>query len=100
MFNSEVRVGVGVDLTDGFFCVPRHAYFSVGVASFEETDEFRATFLGEPFIGFGQQAADPIQRIVFTAAVSHCFVLDPAAAFIKFGVGEFHDMERVSDLGS
>lgn len=56
--------------------------------------------VGESFVNLGEESTDPIQRVVFTAAVSHRFVLHPTSGLIEFAVGQFHDMERVSDLGS
>ena len=45
-----------------------------------------------------EQFARPIQRVVFVAAMAKGLVLDSAAHFVECAVGEFHDVERVSDL--
>lgn len=84
----NVWVGVDIDVADSFFGLPRCGYFTVGVPCIEESYEVGAALVVEAFVGCGKEATDPVQRIASVSAVSHCFVLDPAAAFIEFGVGE------------
>jgi len=50
-------------------------------------------------VGFGQQSPCPIERVVFSASMTDRLVLHPPPAFIEFGVGQFHQVERVGDLG-
>ena len=78
--------------------MPRVADFTAGVARVEEAEQLRAAVVVETFVGLGQQASTPIQRIVFAAPMPARLVLHAAAALIEFVVREFHDMERVRDL--
>src|SRR5205807_4919650 len=64
----------------------------------EEPEELRATVVVESFVGLGEQASAPIQRIGLAAAMTEGLVLDPAAALVELLVRELHQMERIRDL--
>ena len=49
----------------------------------------------EVFFASAQDVADPVERIVLTAAMPVDVLLYAATDFIDRGGGEFHDMERV-----
>jgi hypothetical protein len=83
---GEVRVGVGIDLTDHLFGVPRRFHLTPRVPGSQQTQQFVAAPVVEPFVGFGQQPSDPIQRIVLVAPMPQRFVLDPPAALVEFRV--------------
>lgn len=53
VLDREIGVGVGADLTNDSFCMPRHLDLTAWVAGSEEVDEFRSSVVGEPFIGPG-----------------------------------------------
>jgi hypothetical protein len=61
--DREVRVAMVVDRTHDFFRVPCRAHLPARVAGGEEPEQFRATVLVEAFIGLGEQASAPIQRV-------------------------------------
>jgi hypothetical protein len=54
--------------------------------------------LAQSLLCFGQEAPAPIERIGLAAPVSHGLVLHPPAAFVELGVGQLHQMERISHL--
>ena len=80
---GEVRIGVGIYLADHLFGVPRRFHLTPGVPSSQQTQQFAATPVVEPFVGFGQQPSDPIQRIVLAAPMPQRFVLDPSPGFVE-----------------
>jgi len=78
--------------------VPGHAHLAAGVTRGEQAAELRVTGLVEAFVGLGEQAPGPVERVVLAASVAEGVVLHPPAAFIQLRVGELDHMERVSDL--
>ena len=94
VLDREIGVGVGADLTNDSFCMPRHLDLTAWVSGGEEADEFRSRVVGEPFIGPGQQPSESMQRVVLAASMSNLLVLDSPADFAGLRVRELHQLER------
>ena len=92
-------VAVCVELPDGLFGMPGGGHFSVGVSGPQQANELLATGVFEPFLGLGEQAPDPIERVGLATTVPERLVLDTPAGFVELGVGVFDDMERIGHLG-
>ena len=74
--------GGAVDLVDashGFGCVPGGADFAVGVTSVEESAQACLTAVADPLGSGGEEAAYPIQRVIFAASMPEGFVLGAAS---------------------
>ena len=67
---SKDRTVDPVDAPDGFLGVPGGAYLAVGVTSIEETAQAGLTSVADAFVGGGEEAPYPIQRVCFAASVS------------------------------
>ena len=96
---SQGGIVVVIDRADDFLCVPRRADLAARIAGSEQTDELRSSPVVEALVGLSEQSTAPIQRIVLAAQVTHGLVLQPTAALIEAGVGQLHEMKRISDLG-
>ena len=77
--------------------MPRQADFAVWVAGGEQAAEFGAAAFAEAFVGGDQQAARPIEGVVFAAPVAEGVVLDSGAHLVDAVVGEADDVERVGN---
>ena len=68
----RARTGVSnpVDAPYHFLCVPGGAYLPVGVTGIEEATQSGLTAVADLVVGGGQEAAYPIQRVIFAASVS------------------------------
>jgi len=51
--------------------------------------------VGEAFLAGAEQVPDPVERVGLAAAVAVDLLLEPAAALVDGGGGEFDDVERV-----
>ena len=80
---ASERDGGAVDLVDasnGFLAVPGGAYLAVGITGVEEATEAGSAPVADPFVGCGEEASYPIQRVSFKAPVPQGFVLDSATS--------------------
>lgn len=77
------RMGVIVDRADDFLRVPCGADLASWIAGGEKTEELGAAVVIEGFIGFGQQPAEPVERIVLVAPVAEGFVLHASADIVE-----------------
>jgi hypothetical protein len=85
---GQRRVGVGIELADGFFGFPHGGHVAAGVTGTQQTHELVFARLAQSFFGLGEKAPAPIERIVLAASVSHGLVLHPPTALVELGVGE------------
>lgn len=90
----EVGVVMVVDAAHDFLRVPRHADLASWVAGLQQADELGATPLVEAFVGLGQQAPRPVERVRLVAAVTERLVLHPATHLVEALVRELAHMER------
>src|SRR6202022_2305022 len=95
----EVGIAMFVDAAHDFLRVPRGADLTARVTRVEEPEQLVPAVVVDAFVGLGQQAATPIQRIVCAATMTERLVLHPSATLIELLVRELHDMKRVCDLG-
>jgi site-specific DNA-cytosine methylase len=98
VFTGEFGAGDVVVAAEGFLGVPGEADFAAGVAGCEQAAEFGVGAPVEAFVRGEQQPPDPIQGVVFAAAVAEGVVLDSAADLVDAVVGEADHMERIRDL--
>ena len=74
---------------------PGHGDFVVGVAGLQAgLDPFDLAG-GEPVGAGAECVADPVERVVFAAAVAELFLLDPAPGFLHRLQAELHHVEGV-----
>ena len=59
--------------------------------------ELVALPVGEAFLTGAEQVPDPVERVGLAAPVAVDLLLEPAAALVDGGGGEFDDVERVED---
>lgn len=83
-----------VDVSDGFLGQSGAADLVVGVTDSQAQQHPLLTRVVEAFGAFGEELADPIQRVGLASPVAKCFVLDPAAALIELGVCRRFGSER------
>ena len=76
---SEGGTVDAVDAPDGFLWVPSGAHLPVGVTSVEEATQPCLTAVADPFMRGGEEAAYPIQRVIFAASMPEGFVLGAAS---------------------
>ena len=72
-----------VDASYRFLCVPSGAHLPVGITSIEETTQPGLTAVADLLMRGGEEAAYPIQRVIFAASMPEGFVLDPSAYFVE-----------------
>ena len=58
-----------VELPDGLLGTPGGGHFSTGVSGPQQADELTATRVFESFLGLGEQAPDPIERVGLATTV-------------------------------
>ena len=83
VLESEDRSVDPVDVSDGFFGVPGCAHLAVGVTGVEEATQAGLTPVADAFVGGGEEAPYPIQRVCFAASMSEGFVLDSSSYFVR-----------------
>ena len=82
---ASSRVVGLVDASDDLFGVPGVFDLAFRVSGSQQPEELGAAPVIEAFVGLGEEAANPIQRVGLPASVAEGLVLDPAAALIQFG---------------
>ena len=87
--------GLVVDRAELLGAVPGDLDFDVAVVGCERGLQACLLPVGEVFLPGAQQVADPIQRIVSSAAVAVDVLLDPAADLIDGSGPELDHVERV-----
>ena len=95
---AEFGVGDVIDASQGLVGVPGQADLAFGVACIEQSPQPDPPVVGDALRGRHEQFADPVQRVVFAAAVPERVVLDSAADLVKGVVAQPYDVERVRDL--
>ena len=95
---GQIRVGVGVGLTDDLFRVPREPHFSAVVTGTNEADHPVPLIVAEALGCHRESPSRPVERIIFVAPMTKRFVLHPPTALIQRLVCEADHMKRVSHL--
>ncbi len=85
---GEVGVAVVIEAADHLLCVPGIAYFASEVAGIEQATEAGLAAFVEAFMGLGEQAAAPIQRVGLAAPVAEGLVLNSTADLVEALVGQ------------
>ena len=77
--------------------MPGDLDFDVAVVGGERRLEASLLPVGEVFLPGAQDVADPVERIISSAAVAVDLLLDPSADFVDGRGAELDDVERVED---
>ena len=78
--------------------MPGQADLAAGIAGGEQAPQLRIRGVAEAFVRGDQQPPDPIEGVVFAAAVAQGVVLGSAADLVDAVVREADHVERIGDL--
>lgn len=99
VLGSKGRVRDVVDRPDGLLRVPGHLHLASRIPGSQQASSLGVASFVETFVGLGQQAAGPIQRVVLAASMTERLGLDPTATLIQLGVRQPDDVKWVGHLG-
>ncbi len=66
----SVGIDDRIESANGLFCMPGHAHRTMGVAGFEQRQQFRVAGLTESFMALGQQSSAAVERVVVVTAMA------------------------------